>query len=126
MDGDGDLDVVTVTATRVRILRNTDGSFQRVATATIQLGKAVAAGDVDGDDRPDVYVMAGETSSGENAPDRVFLKDETGTTLTSFGPIPSATTGRVESVWPIDHRRETASPTSWRSTAGRTRAVPSS
>jgi hypothetical protein len=103
VDGDSDLDVVSVTAGALSIYDNDGGSFGKVFSTKIQLGKAVAAGDVNGDARPDIYVMTGSTSSGENAPDRVFLNDGTGTTFTSMSGIPSVATGKADSVWPLDH-----------------------
>ena len=103
VDGDTDLDIVSVTGGALRIFHNDDGSFAQVFSTKIQLGKAVAAGDVNGDARPDIYVMTGTTSSGENAPDRVFLNDGTGTVFTSMSGIPSVGTGKADSVWPLDH-----------------------
>ena len=103
VDGDSDLDVVSVTGGALSIYDNDGGSFGKVFSTKIQLGKAVAAGDVNGDARPDIYVMTGSTSSGENAPDRVFLNDGTGTMFTSMSGIPSVVTGKADSVWPLDH-----------------------
>lgn len=103
VDGDGDLDMVSLKKSELRILHNVAGSFRSVFTTKIQDGKAVASGDVNGDARPDVYVMTGKTASGTNAPDLVFLNDGTGSAFTSMGPIPSVSTGVADSAWPIDH-----------------------
>jgi hypothetical protein len=63
----------------------------------------VAAGDVNGDDRPDIYVMRGKDATGANAPDQVYLNDGTGESFTRMSSIPSTSKGGAESVWPIDY-----------------------
>ena len=103
LDGDGDLDIVSMKKGKLRILRNDGGSFRSVFSVAIQSGKAVATGDVNGDDRPDIYVMTGKTAGSANGPDLVFLNNGAGSSFASMGPIPSATTGGADSVWPIDH-----------------------
>jgi VCBS repeat protein len=66
----------------------------------------VAAGDVNGDNRSDVYVMrVGKGATRANAPDRVFLNDGEGTAFTRISWIPSTSEGMAESVWPIDYDR---------------------
>ena len=102
VDGDHDLDLVSLKKLEVRVFRNDGGTFRSVSVTKIQDGKAVATGDVNGDDRADIYVVRGG-KAGTNAPDLVLLNGGTGTTFSSLGPIPSATTGVADSAWPIDH-----------------------
>ena len=62
----------------------------------------MAAGDVNGDDRSDIYVMRGKNVFGANTEDHVYLNNGNGTGFTRRG-IPSNSEGAAESVWPIDH-----------------------
>jgi hypothetical protein len=66
-------------------------------------GLAVAAGDVNGDERPDLYVMEGKSATSTNAPDLVYLNDGTGNNFSKMSSIPSTSDGAAESVWPIDY-----------------------
>jgi hypothetical protein len=63
----------------------------------------VAAGDVNGDERPDLYVMEGQSATSTNAPDHVYLNDGTGNNFSLMSSIPSTSDGAAKSVWPIDH-----------------------
>jgi hypothetical protein len=74
-----------------------------VFSTTLEYGSSVAAGDVNGDDRPDIYVMRGKDATGGNAPDQVYLNDGDGTGFTQMSSIPSTSEGKAESVWPIDY-----------------------
>jgi hypothetical protein len=60
-----------------------------VFSTALQYGFSVAAGDVNSDDRPDVYVMRGTDSVGNNAPDQVYLNDGGGASFTRMSSIPS-------------------------------------
>lgn len=62
----------------------------------------MAAGDVNGDDRPDIYVLRGNRE-GVNAQDQLYLNDGTGRNFARISSIPSTEQGKAESVWPIDH-----------------------
>jgi FG-GAP-like repeat len=80
----------------------------RVATERDEFKRAawrvmVAAGDVNGDGRPDLYVMRGRSATSTNAPDRVYLNNGTGTNFSLMSSIPSTSEGKAESVWPIDY-----------------------
>jgi hypothetical protein len=63
----------------------------------------VAAGDVNGDNRPDVYVMRGKDATGANASDQVYLNDGNGTSYTQMSSIPSTSEGQADFVAPIDY-----------------------
>jgi hypothetical protein len=103
VNGDSWPDVIEVFPNQLRVLLNTNGTFSSVFSTTLQYGVSVAAGDVNGDNRPDVYVMRGEDATGDNAPDQVYLNDGDGTSFTRMPSIPSTSEGGAESVWPIDH-----------------------
>jgi hypothetical protein len=107
VNGDGWLDVIEVMRGKLRVLLNTTAtrgtlSFRGAFATTIQSGLSVAAGDVNGDNRADIYLMRAQNSTGANAPDQVYLNDGTGK---SFAPmsIPSTNQGLAEAVVPIDH-----------------------
>jgi hypothetical protein len=85
------------------MLNTTDGRFSTAFSAPLSLGLSVAAGDVNGDDRADIYVMRGNDDAGANAPDQVYLNDGTGKRFVQMPSIPSTSEGKAESVWPIDH-----------------------
>jgi hypothetical protein len=103
LNGDSWLDVIELSPEGLRVLLNTSGTFSSVFSTSLGYGSSVAVGDVNGDDRPDVYVMRGKDDTGANAPDRVYLNDGNGTNFTQMSSIPSTSEGRAESVWPIDY-----------------------
>jgi len=72
-------------------------------SASLNSGLAVAAGDVNGDRRPDLYVMRAKSNTSPNAPDQVYLNNGTGNNFSLMSSIPSTSQGAAESVWPIDH-----------------------
>ena len=73
-------------------------------STTLQYGYSLAAGDVNSDDRPDIYVMRGtDTTAGNNAPDQVYLNDGSGASFTQMSSIPSTSQGTPDSVAPIDY-----------------------
>ena len=59
VNGDGWLDVIEVEPNKLSVLVNTNGEFSSVFSTTLQYGYSVAAGDVNSDNRPDIYVMRG-------------------------------------------------------------------
>ena len=103
MNGDAWPDVIEVTSSKLSVLRNTNGSFSLAFSAPLSSGLAVAAGDVNGDGRPDLYVMRAKSATSTNAPDQVYLNNGTGNNFSLMSSIPSTSEGAAESVWPIDH-----------------------
>jgi hypothetical protein len=103
VNGDGWLDVIEVSPDELRVLLNRSGTFSSAFSTTLEYGFSVAAGDVNGDDRPDIYVMRGRDATGANAPDQVYLNEGTGENFTRMPSIPSTSEGGAESVWPIDY-----------------------
>ena len=103
VNGDSWLDVIEVEPTKLSVFVNTNGKFSSVFSTTLEYGYSVAAGDVNSDNRPDVYVMRGQDAAGDNAPDQVYLNDGDGTSFTRMSSIPSTSQGVADSVAPIDY-----------------------
>ena len=103
VNGDGWQDVIEVESGKLSVFRNTNGKFSRIFSTTLQYGFSVAAGDVNGDDRPDVYLMRGRGGGDSNAPDHVYLNSGNGTSFTRMSSIPSTSQGEADSVAPIDY-----------------------
>ena len=103
VNGDSWLDVIEVEPTKLSVFVNTNGKFSSVFSTTLQYGYSVAAGDVNSDSRPDVYVMRGKDAAGANAPDQVYLNDGDGASFTRMSSIPSTSQGVADSVAPIDY-----------------------
>jgi hypothetical protein len=103
VNGDSWLDMIEVSSNELRVLLNTNGTFSSAFSTTLADGHSVAAGDVNGDNRPDIYVMRGRHSSGVNPPDLVYLNDGNGTSFTQMSSIPSASEGAPDFVAPIDY-----------------------
>jgi hypothetical protein len=103
VNGDTWRDVIEVSRKELRILLNTNGTFSSAFSTRLQGGIAVATGDVNGDDRPDIYVMRGMSGTSTNAPDLVYLNSGTGRNFTKMSSIPSTSQGQAESVAPIDY-----------------------
>jgi FG-GAP-like repeat len=96
------LDLIVLTKTAVTLhLQNADGTFAKAKTIlTVEDGVALAAGDVNGDNNPDIYVVCGRTGS-TNAPDHLLIGDATGGFTTMS--IPQTTVGSGEAAYPINY-----------------------
>jgi hypothetical protein len=103
VNGDSWLDVIEVAPNTLSVFANTNGKFSSVFSTSVQYGYSVAAGDVNSDDRPDVYVMRGRDAAGANAPDQVYLNDGAGASFTRMSSIPSTSQGSPDSVMPLDY-----------------------
>jgi hypothetical protein len=104
VNGDTWLDVILLSRQdELRVLLNTNGTFSSVFSTPVSGSVAVAAGDVNDDNRPDIYVMRGSSGTSTNAPDQVYLNSGTGRNFTQMSSIPSTSQGKAESVWPIDY-----------------------
>jgi hypothetical protein len=99
---DNRLDLIVLTKTAVTLrLQNANGTFGKPKTLlTVQDGVALAMGDVNGDNNPDIYVVCGRTGS-TNAPDHLLIGDATGGFTTMS--IPQTTVGSGEAAYPIDY-----------------------
>jgi len=104
VNGDTWLDVILLSRQdELRVLLNTNGTFSSAFSTSVPGRVAVAAGDVNDDNRPDIYVMRGRSGTSTNAPDWVYLNDGTGKNFTRMSSIPSTSQGQANSVWPIDY-----------------------
>jgi hypothetical protein len=103
VNGDSWLDVIEVAPNTLSVFANTNGKFSRMFSTTLQYGYSVAAGDVNTDNRPDVYVMRGKDAAGNNAADQVYLNNGAGTSFTRMSSIPSTSQGEPDSVAPLDY-----------------------
>jgi Bacterial Ig-like domain/FG-GAP-like repeat/FG-GAP repeat len=103
VNGDSWVDVIEVEPNKLSVFVKANGKFSSVFSAAQQYGYSVATGDVNGDNRPDVYVMRGQDTAGTNAPDQVYLNDGDGASFTQMSSIPSTSQGEADSVAPIDY-----------------------
>ena len=101
VNADGWLDVIEVEPSKLSVFTNSNGKFSSVFSTALQYGHSVAAGDVNSDNRPDVYVMRGRDAAGANAPDQVYLND--GASFTQMSSIPSTSQCEADSVAPLDY-----------------------
>ena len=99
---DSRLDLIVLTKTAVTLsLQNADGTFAAPTTLLkVMNAVALAVGDVNGDNNPDIYVVVG-TSGGANAQDHLLISDASGV----FTPmtIPQTSAGSGEAAFPIDY-----------------------
>jgi len=95
------LDLIVLTKTGVTVsLQNADGTFILLNTYKIKNGVALAVGDVNGDNNPDIYVVCGRTGS-TNTADVLLIGDATGG-FTAMS-VPQTTAGSGEGAYPIDY-----------------------
>ena len=95
-------DLITLTASTVAVrLQNADGTFAPPKTLlTVNNGVALAVGDVNGDNNPDIYVVCGQAGS-KNAQDFLLIGNATGGFTTQA--VPQTSTGSGEAAYPIDY-----------------------
>jgi hypothetical protein len=104
VNGDNWLDVIEVEPNKLSVFVNKKGKFSRAFSTALQYGLSVAAGDVNGDNRPDIYVMRGRGAGGtKNAPDEVYLNGGAGANFTRMSSIPSTSKGVAGFVARIDY-----------------------
>ena len=102
VNGDGKLDVLEVLGTVFRVDLQRGSTFPIAYQRALTAGRGVSAGDVNGDGRPDVYVVQGENPSGQNVADEMLLNDGTGTSFTEM-PIPETTVGAGDDAYALDY-----------------------
>lgn len=98
-------DLITLTSTTLaERLQLPDGTFAPPQTImTVQDGRSLAVGDVNGDHNPDIYVVCGRVG-GANAPDHLLLGDASGGFTTQ--PIPEATAGSGDRAYAFDYNHD--------------------
>jgi hypothetical protein len=102
LNGDGLVDLAQVAMSRLVVMLQEDGVFTLSYTRALTAGKWVAAGDADGDGRPDLYVVQG--GDGSNRGDVMLLNDGDGTSFTELD-IPQTGRGCGNAASPIDYNR---------------------
>lgn len=108
LDGDGTLDIVNVRAAALEVRLQRDGSFMEpLAIRTLVTGRALATGDVNGDARPDLYVLQGCNGSGVDQRDRVLVNDGSGVVFSDVD-LPQPGSGCGDAVASIDYDRDGA------------------
>jgi hypothetical protein len=104
VNGDGWVDVIEIAPNALSVFVNKNGKFSRAFSTTLRYGYSVAAGDVNSDNRPDLYVMRrGTDATGTNAADQVYLNNGGGANFTRMSSIPSTSRGVPDSVVPLDY-----------------------
>jgi hypothetical protein len=100
-DGDGRRDIAQLSAGRLIVSLQRGGRLRRAASIGIQAGRAIAAGDVNRDRRPDLYVVQGGSP---NRPDLVLINGGSGRSWRRAA-VPSVRSGSADDVVAIDHDR---------------------
>jgi hypothetical protein len=97
------LDLITLTKTTVTVrLQQADGTFGPPKIIhTVKGGTALAVGDVNGDNNPDIYVVCGKSGGTTNEPDCLLIGDATGDFTVM--PIPGTATGSGDRAYPVDY-----------------------
>lgn len=108
LDGDGWRDLIRVRRTSLTVQLQATGFFGApVYIRELVAGTDVAAGDINRDSRPDIYVVQGDGNHRDtmtNSPDLMLLNNGSGTRFSTV-PIPQARYGRGQSVAAIDYNR---------------------
>ena len=100
MNGDRHPDLVQLSPTRLRVSLQHKGRFRTAYERVLTNGRALAAGDADGDGRADLYIVRGET--GHNPADALLLNRKGGRWFESV-IIPQTRTGDADDAVAIDH-----------------------
>jgi len=100
--GDGRADLIQLGSNRLRVSRRTNSGFRVIYELKVDKTVAVAAGDVNGDKRADIYVVRG--GSDINRPDRLLVNRGRGTAFTSVKiPQAGSKNGRGDDVVALDY-----------------------
>ena len=98
-NGDGTLDIAQLANSILRVSAGGPGGYTTLYERPLSGAIAMALGDVDMNDRPDIYVVQASTASG---PDLMLVNDGDGASFSSM-TIPQREAGSPEDVLAIDY-----------------------
>jgi hypothetical protein len=100
VDGDGLRDLIQLAPNLVRVSRATRSGYRTSFEARTSAAVALAAGDVNGDGRADLYIARG--SDDRNSKDLLLISERGGRAFTSVR-LPHTYEGRADDVIALDH-----------------------
>ena len=100
LNKDGKLDLVQLSQTKLKVSLQKKGRFKKVFERNLTDGRAVAAGDVNGDKRADLYLMRSQND--RNSPDVMLINRGDGRRWSSM-IIPQVSGGAGDDAFAIDH-----------------------
>ena len=100
LNGDRHLDLVQLSERRLRVSVWKNGRFRKVWSRVLTHGRSIAAGDVDGDGRDDLYIVRGNAV--RNPSDVVLINRRDGQAFSSL-TIPQTLSGDGDEAVAIDH-----------------------
>jgi hypothetical protein len=100
LDHDSKLDLVQLSPTRLRVSKLHRGRFRPVYTRALTEGRAITAGDINGDGKDDLYIVRADGD--RNIPDVMLVNRDAGSAWSALA-IPQAASGRGDDAVVIDH-----------------------
>jgi hypothetical protein len=100
LDRDGKLDLVQLSPTKLRVSVLKNGKYRKVYQRRLTHGRAIAAGDANGDGMGDLYIV--RSNGSRNYPDVMLLNRKAGASWSSV-TIPQAAGGEGDDAYAIDH-----------------------
>jgi hypothetical protein len=100
LSGDGRMDIVQLNRNRIRVSRGTTVGFKLAYEAAVPFATGVAAGDVNGDGKLDLYVVTGSARGNEE--DFLLVNRGRGRAFTAVR-VPQAADGSGSGVMVIDY-----------------------
>ena len=100
LNRDNKLDLVQLSPNRLRVSIWSNGRFRKVYTRALTHGRAIAAGDVNGDGRDDLYIVRG--NGVRNPVDVMLINRKNGRGFSSMS-IPQVYSGDGDDAIAIDH-----------------------
>ena len=99
LNKDGKLDLVQLSEVKLKVSLQKNGKFKKVFERNLTNGRALASGDVNGDERGDIYIVR---SGPKNYPDVMLVNRDDGRQWSSV-VIPQVAAGNGDDAYAIDH-----------------------